>query len=467
MLEESQNRRQMAERLRNQDLEAYGKYLQGEVEWLRREGSQRLAEASAAPDPRKRAIALERVTLAGLMDMLGDAGRARLLAGSPYAVQVGQLPPALRGQYREYLMNRSAHLRGTPADELDRYSLVLLLARTPTDPNGAQLVESLVRPDGFCWARGSLLSMPAKQPLPFLGPRFALPPLRKQDALDQSRRVSLMLTPAPGAKPGVDVPRNLDQVLETVARQCELNVIADGYLRPPCRFPANLRVADYPLTKLLDALTRTWGCDWRFLDAEKKTILVRARGWWLEDAADVPQPLVNEFRERLGADRSPALPDVLRLAELSKAQIHKLIECRICPAGTGLVKPGWYDDAGVRPCLQFFNRLPGPLQARAQSPEGLPLQEVPRELVDTWLQTTLVAEAGAVKPEFQKDLVFSLRPGARDPTAPAGFEVAIRRSQPGRTLWIGYIQPPSRLADAPKDSSQNKRSKSGRCSCSR
>ena len=33
---------------------------------------------------------------------------------------------------------------------------------------------------------------------------------------------------------------------------------------------------DYPLKTLLDQIAQTWGCDWRFLDKERKVVLVRA-----------------------------------------------------------------------------------------------------------------------------------------------------------------------------------------------
>src|SRR5206468_2955101 len=110
---------------------------------------------------------------------------------------------------------------------------------------------------------------------------------------------------------------NLDQVFEEIARGCSLNVIADGYLRPPLLFRANTEVREYPLETLLTKLLRPWRCQWRFLDVEKTTLLVRAENWWMEDAQDVPEPTVEEFRKSLGPDGFPKLDDLLRLAELS------------------------------------------------------------------------------------------------------------------------------------------------------
>jgi hypothetical protein len=163
----------------------------------------------------------------------------------------------------------------------------------------------------------------------------------------------------------------------------------------------------------------------------------------------VPQPLVDEFCARLGPDRGPALADLLRLAELSKAQVHKLIESGICPGATGVVKPAWYIETGVKPCLQFFSRLPAALQARAQSPGGLPLREAPPELVERWLQTTLVAEAGAPSPELREDMVFSLGPGSRNPGLIPGYELALQTTRPRGPRWIRYVQPTTRPVVAP------------------
>jgi hypothetical protein len=106
-------------------------------------------------------------------------------------------------------------------------------------------------------------------------------------------------------------------------------------------------------------------------------------------------------------------------------------------------------------CLQFFSRLPAPLQARAQSPEGLPLAEAPPDLVNRWLPTTLMAEAGAVTEEMQRELVFSLRLGTRSEEAPGGFELLICSARAGgehprtrRRQFIGPPPPRSALAAA-------------------
>lgn len=436
-LEQSARRRDLAKRLQSADLEAFRKRMDEVIDWAKRDGERELEQAS---DPLRRMSAQARLTIALLVSGLGDAGRERLLAGAPLVIRPGDAPSPLREHLREYLANGS-RLQAVPAEELDRYALVFLLARDPADPLGANLIESRVEPGGFLWARHSgALKVPHELHNPLIQDTFRLPP---PDPSDTSRRVSLNLTPAPEAMPGAVIGRNLDELLQALSLGSDLNFAADGYLRTRVLFPANLQVRDYPLKQLLDRLTRIWDCNWRFRASDSKTVLVRARGWWLEDQADVPQAQVEELQSGLGPGKSPVLADLLRFAELSKPQAHKLVETGLCPGAYGIVKPMWYDAAGVKPCLQFFNRLPKPQQARAQSKEGLPLREAP-ELVEMWLGATLAAQVGAVTPHAREDLVFWLLSGSSDPSNPAllpGVEIRIRSADPKGSHWREFLRP--------------------------
>jgi hypothetical protein len=331
-LEESQARRRLADELKHLDLKLYATHLEERVQWALNEGQK---ELEAAP-PQRRRSAQDRWTEALLLASLGPEGRKRLVGGAPIVQRVGDAPHQLRGHLRQYIKDFSRELADVPSEQIDGYSLVLILSRSPNDARGTHLQRSFVTPEGFTWARSGLLMMPGIQVPPFVRRVFRLP---AASAEDTSRRVSFCITPEPGARPGAMVRRNLDELLETVATACGMRLIADGYLRARIEIPANLHVRDYPINQLLTAITDVWGADWRLLKGDDRTVLVRSRNWWLEDLADVPEPLVARFRETLVHDRESRLEDLLEFAELSPPQAHKLVETGVAPGATALWSP--------------------------------------------------------------------------------------------------------------------------------
>src|SRR5262249_19044258 len=236
-LEQSENRRRLVARLQNQDFELFQQHLQDRIQWARQGGPRDVV------DPSLRRAQLEPFAIATLLDSIGDAGRGKLLAGAPFVTQVGKLPTAAHDLLLQYLTFRNGGARGKapPAEELDRWWYALILARTPTDPKGTHLIESMILPNGVRSSRATLFGMLGRQAPPLLISPFGLWPAQEADERGGARRVTLTLAPAPGSEPGETVAQNLDQVLETVARECALNVIADGYLRAPARFAANLK----------------------------------------------------------------------------------------------------------------------------------------------------------------------------------------------------------------------------------
>lgn len=278
---------------------------------------------------------------------------------------------------------------------------------------------------------------------------FALPRVSRPlvigipDPADRSRRVTVNLAPAaPRAPSGrhperklETVARDLDALLATLAADCDLRVIADGYLRAPRKLPANLRAEGVPLNHLLLRMARTWGCDWRYLDREERTVLFRARGWWLEDEANIPQEHLAELERHLGPDRVPALEGLLLAAELTGAQAHHLADSGRCPGMQGVSEEIFDDGTGARPCLRFFARLPAPLRGQAQSPEGLPLARASGALLQEYLRRTLICHVGALTREAQESLVFSLRPEA----TPGRWRLDFHDPQAGNSRWYRMI----------------------------
>lgn len=432
-LEESVQRQELRGRLPATDVEQYREFLKERLQWLRAEGLPKLKET-----PRDSPIygaMNDRCTPLMLLENVGERGREALLHGAPLISKIGDLPAPLSERWRELLTLHQPRLAGLAPEQLDQYSIVLLLSRNPTDPKGARLMFSMVTPTGFNGFRFSLLSMPGALRPASIGAPFNLP---RADPEDPSPRVTMKLNPAVEGKQSRRTERSLDDLLEELSRQAGVSVVADGYLRARMQFPVGLQVEDYPLLQLAQSIGRVWGCDVKWLAAQR-TLLVRARAWWLEDQADVPDEVIRGFGAALGAGQSPKLADLLRLAELSNAQVYKLVESGVCPAAAGLVLPGFYDEANSKPLLQFFNRLPEALQKRSQSPEGLLLRDVPSALVEQWLFAPLAAH-GATTPALLTELRFYLRevPG-RKPDSTA-VEVGVVGSRAGGTHWLQRIE---------------------------
>ncbi|MGV3720710.1 MAG: hypothetical protein ACO1SX_07345, partial [Actinomycetota bacterium] len=342
---------------------------------------------------------------------IGTEGRESLLHGEPLIVRFKEAKQPMREHLREYLTNRFVRLRGLPNEQMDEHAFVYLIARNPYNARGTLLFESTISPAGRVPARHSKLAMRGGWATLLQSERFSLKPA---DPDDPSRRVTLNLAPAPDDKSAPYVLRNLDQLLTTVGDAAGLNIIADGYLRPPQAITPNLLVKDYPLNQLLDRLAEVFVCEWRYQDAREKCVLMRARNWWMEDASNIPEPLCSDLRRKFAKGARPQLTDLLQFAELDNHQVHKLMETGECPGAAGVVQTMWYEEAGVRECLRFFSRLPKALKERAQSPNGLSVREAPPSLVSERLYSTLVAHVGSITPEAVSALTFSLNavPGA-------------------------------------------------------
>jgi hypothetical protein len=441
-LEQSQNRRQVRARNRDLDQEYFRKYLAAELAWARQDGWK---ELGSQPDDFIRRATRERLVLTSLMDFVGEDRRERLLAGEPLVISIAELRGTrLEELVRDWFASRFRFSRdqvGPPAD-LDRFSLVFLRERHPFDPESGGLMMSVVTPSGFVPGRSSQLRPAIRQPTPkYLALQFQE---GIADVPAAARRVTLCLTPVPDAQPGTSVSRNLNEVLAVLAAETGLTVIADGYLRPPQELPANLTIKDMPLERLLAQIAVAWNCDWRYLGKNRNAVLFRAKHWWLEDEADVPQEQLERLRPFLSAQQAAGLAGFLELAELRTAQVHKLVQAGLCPWEIGVVIPRFYDGTWGKPCLQFFNRLPKAQQALAQRPEGLPLAEVDPALVRTWLYPTLVS-MGAITPEARGELVFSLTPLPPEgqQKASPGFFLHIRNARLVGPNWFHQFRLPT------------------------
>jgi len=413
-LEAGRGRRALAAKLRASATQAYDAFLRRQAEWSRAEGPRALGTAATDVDRR---AANARLAHSLFLAGLDGQGWRQLLSEEPIFFRVGALHDALRDRYRQMLCDQHGLTIDAPA-ALDEFAYVYLVGRDPVDSGGGALYVSVVEPEGKAGVRYTLYTRPGARAHPIVYGPLQLP---EPPAEDASRKISFVL--APHDRPGV-VRRNLDQILEAVAASSGVSLIWDGYLRPRAEITANVEVTAYPIKTLLDVLCRLWGCRWQYLDHGEDVVIVRAQEWWLEDQANVPEPLLTALRGRLGHGQSPDLADLIGLAELTAPQAHKLVETALCPAATGAVQPRWYDAAsGARPWLRFVGRLPDSLKARAQSPEGLKLRDAPPLLVHDYLRVPLIAAVGMLSSQQWGDVSLWILPTS----ARNGFVVKVRR----------------------------------------
>lgn len=252
--------------------------------------------------------------------------------------------------------------------------------------------------------------------------------------------MSLTLAQSDQAATGKVIVQSFGETLRQVAKDTGIAIIADGYLRAPRQFNVNTRITQYPIASLLNAVLRPWGCTWRFMDRDQKTLLVRAENWWLEDASDVPDEIVARFSAPLGDKSNESeLKDLCDFADLTPAQQHKLIEAGICPNAEGVVYSGWHDAAsGARPWLRFYRRLDAQLQRRVLDPKGLALADAPIELVEEFLGIPLVAVVGAIRPSERSTLNLYIEKESKN-----RFLVNVR--WPSGVVWRARIAPSKRL----------------------
>ncbi len=442
ILRENFNRRVLASELRSQRLAAFAEHLDGELHWLeevRKIPADKLVPSKIIngllipgniPSPRRKAEAT-------LLEAIGVDGRAKLLTGQPVVLRIADGPEVGRGDLINLL---TVSTRQQTNHRLEDFRITVMLAGNPADAQNTYLVRSLVSPDGETQGRFSMLRMKGARRTPFIGPPFRLP---GRNAQDGSKTVRFSIPPLPsGARDRTYRWLNLDTCLALLQRQTKLRFIADGYIRPCRAFVPTVEARDLPIEQLLTILVRQWNCDWQWLDPTKSTVLVRSRSWWTEDVADVPDSLLSKYRQRLSENKQGSLSDLLELAELNFGQVHKLVESGLCPQASGVVVPAFYELTGPKPCLQFYNRLPEPLKARVREPEGLPLAEAPRALVEEWLGPTLITHVGAITRQERERVALYLAPTSPEAATYEGrWILGFRPLTGGSSLWHWRLQP--------------------------
>lgn len=437
-LEESMSRKDLAARLRDQDQQNFRQYFGEQQRWARAEAPKQLANLEGL----QRGGLIHRLIPIEVLGRLTEPEMSQFLDGEPLILSLGDLrKQGLGDLLSDWTVTRKVFQVDAPNSDLWR--VVFMRERNPSDPQGGGVTISLIEPRGFIGTVQSVLRQPHSRPgssplTSLLNPNV---PVDK----DGGRQVTVNLTPAPGEPVGSRSPRTLDQVLEALSTQLRLTCIADGYLRPAFDLPTNMELKGFPLEVLLDRIASAWDCDWHYFENDQNCVIFRARHWWLEDAANVPQPLLAKLTGRLGAGRSPDLDDLVLLSSLSDAQVYRLVnETKLLPAAANVLPPGVYTGTGAKPCLQFYGQLPVELRKRARTAEGLSLADVDPALIMKYLHRTLAMWVGAVTPEQRHGLLFSIMdlggevPGAEK----AGYRVWIRSAQRPGSQWQVDIRVP-------------------------
>jgi hypothetical protein len=402
-LAESQNRRRLRAELLDSDLRHLAERVAAEAAWAQEEGLSQL-QAIAIADPDARFGLLHRVANGLIMAAMGEDGRGRVLSGGTWASRVQDLPEVARAHLRESFERRSPVL----LSHLDSGWVVVHRGRSTTHPLAARLNLAVVTAGGRRVRDQLFFAQQGIPPAPLRSLQWALPP--PQAAQGPGPLVTLNLTPEDEAGPAQEVDRTLDALLERLAETTGLTIVADGYRRLPIPLPENFRLENYPLELLLTGLARRWHVGWRYLESEdeaRRVVLVRADGWWIEDAADIPDDVFERMEEAFSGKGPLPLERLLEFAELSEPQAHRLVMLGTALGAWSIAPYIMNRDATGRRCLQFFNRIPRHLQDRALSPLGLPLEDAPPELVEHWLGN-LITVSGGVTPALRKGLVFSL-----------------------------------------------------------
>jgi hypothetical protein len=402
-LRQSQERRRLVAALRDADLTQFRAHIDGELRWLEERAAHDLRAARIpTADGRlpggigSERFVQDRLYFARRYKALSPTEMAALFAGRPLVWRLGDLLSDRDQDVRDRVFSAVPSFRDYPKEKLHSARLSWILCRTAGDPHGAYIWETIRLPTGTGSSSTEQL-LPGRKLWTFNRRTFRLAPARSGEP---SRRVSLDWRP--GHRPD-SVPRvTLAQVLGGIAAPCGLQVIADGYRRAPVPFPARLQVENYPIRQLLESMAHVWGFDFRFLDTDERVLLIRDRGWWMEDEAHVPVAEFARLAAQFGGPRPATLPGLLMLPDLTPAQARRLVESEALPRLNGIMTPP-YATEGALSVLRLLRDLPEAQRATTTTETGLPLSAVPARLVERHLAALLSTRLGAYTPQEWAD----------------------------------------------------------------
>ncbi len=439
--QDARRRRYATERLQGQATRLLA-FAREQSEWLT-EWERKEADAPPGQPPKSEFSPLthsRRLAGASLMRSFGPQDWARLLAGEVISFQFGRMKPDLRARFRDCFKMASSRFRDMPEGELDQQHVAFLIAGPPGGGFGQQIYMMNINERGQGHLGMNLVRPPAGfTPGLSLEPTPQYPP---PPPMPGERKISFIVAPRQNPKPGEQVERTPDTYLADLAAGSEYEVVADGYLRHGCWFPPNYPVRDFPIAHLFRIFLKgQWGCTWRLVAGEERTLLVRAEDWWWEDVADVPQATYERHRKALGPGAHPTLDDLIRFAELPLVQMNKLLVARYrdFPGASGMQGFEQSTDIWARTVLRFLGRLSLPQRNQALGEGGLRLADAPEGVVRAELERTLVC-SGAVTPEFRAGLRVSVVP-MHAPGMVPGWSIVLTNGQPGSLYRKWFVGP--------------------------
>lgn len=407
-LAQNSQRRQLVDQRLSAEDETFESLRRSRITWLEGEGKTALEEYLAA-DSQKALSPNPVLRDAVFLKSLDRAAWQGFLNGAPIVFSTSNTTGNTRAFLDRYLRFRVG-AQAVP-NQTDRRCCVWTIARAPGRAGGRHVIENVMTSPGESFSRTAVLVEPRKS---FGAAVFTKKPLTfpRVDANDMSRRIDVTFYASNDPKDDSRKLFTFDELLAVMGKQCNLNILSDGYLRPAALVARNYKLEKYPLKQAFDALGSLWDFDWRFADANEGTILIRAKAWWLEDRDNVSDALVSEAKKTVSGVLDPR--QLAILAEMSPQQLHKLSESGVLPNAAGLVNFAFYDDTGARPMLRLFLRMTEAQQARANSQRGVPLISLDSSVVHSLLDGTLLTYFGSADSRTLAQVSLSVVPSQRN-----------------------------------------------------
>jgi hypothetical protein len=182
---------------------------------------------------------------------------------------------------------------------------------------------------------------------------------------DGGPRVTVVWKPSPGSTWKVQ-PERWEEVLRTVAKAADLQVVTDSYLEywlyHHTLLPDASALRDRPLAEVLDQISEPYFYSWR---RDGDVYLFRQRNWFIEKRHNIPERDLRRWRGHLKGGGRLTLEDLAELALLTDRQLGMLYHT---PVPTRAVN-------GHRELLRLYAAL-NPIQRARLETTGLRLGEL-------------------------------------------------------------------------------------------
>jgi len=155
-----------------------------------------------------------------------------------------------------------------------------------------------------------------------------------------------------------------DQVIRKIAEECDINIIGDFFSEQPIPAPKIGKPIQQNLEQALETVAQHYGRRWKTVE---DCFLWRKKTWWLDEAAETPNSMLQRWQESVKERGGLSLDDVAEVAQLSDYQLARLV--------WNLPQAIFLREGVVAPFLRAFFGLEG--WHKALGEDGLPMEEIP------------------------------------------------------------------------------------------